>query len=183
MTRALASQGGPDVVNMSFGFTGLVEKYTEAELRGALGSSIQAAAQGSTPAGDRALLVRSAGNSHGASCSSATARVGSSCVGGSLVASSPGVVSGAMARFSELRPHSVVVVSTDRQGRISSFSNRCGIAARWCIAAPGEDMLVAYWGPGGQAARAGPSPGTKATMRPGAARRMRPRSCPGGWRW
>ena len=149
MRSALASQGGPDVVNMSFSYTGLVEKYTEAELRANWGSTISALAQGATPAQDRTLLVQSASNAHGRSCMASTARVGANCVGGNLVASSPSLDPGAMARISELRPHSVAVVSTDRQGRISSFSNRCGIAARWCIAAPGEDMLVAYWGPGG----------------------------------
>ena len=32
-------------------------------------------------------------------------------------------------------------------GEIADFSNRCGIAADFCIAAPGEGMRVAYFGP------------------------------------
>lgn len=36
----------------------------------------------------------------------------------------------------------VTVVSVDRQGRISTFSNRCGVAADFCIAAPGEDLTL-----------------------------------------
>ena len=150
LTRGLGLLGGSDVVNMSFTYSGLVESYSEAELRVALTSTIRAAAQGSTPAKNRGLIVHSAGNNHGKSCDPATARVGDTCSGGRLVASSPNVDAGLMARISELRPHSVAVVSTDRDGEISSFSNRCGIAAKWCIAAPGENMLVAYWGPGGE---------------------------------
>ena len=36
----------------------------------------------------------------------------------------------------------VTVVSVDRQGTISDFSNRCGAAASFCIAAPGEDLRL-----------------------------------------
>ena len=153
LTKALLSQSGPDVINMSFGYRGLVEKYTETELRSNIATWIRAASQERTPARDRALLVHSAGNHNEDPCRMSTLRVGASCVGetpskqGTLAASSPGVRSGAMAHVSELRPHSVVVVSVGRDGQISDFSNRCGIAAKWCIAAPGEDMLVAYWGP------------------------------------
>ncbi len=153
LTKALLSQSGPDVINMSFGYRGLVEKYTETELRSNIATWIRAASQERTPARDRALLVHSAGNHNEDPCRMSTPRVGASCVGetaskqGTLAASSPGVRSGAMAHVAELRPHSVVVVSVGRDGQISDFSNRCGIAAKWCIAAPGEEMLVAYWGP------------------------------------
>ncbi|HBT33404.1 MAG TPA: hypothetical protein DEB15_11545 [Pusillimonas sp.] len=42
--------------------------------------------------------------------------------------------------FSDLRRKIIVVVSTDREGEIASYSNRCGAAAAWCIAAPGGDF-------------------------------------------
>ena len=34
----------------------------------------------------------------------------------------------------------LAVVATDASGVITSFSNGCGVAAAWCIAAPGEDI-------------------------------------------
>ena len=37
-------------------------------------------------------------------------------------------------------------MAVDRDGEIASFSNRCGIAADWCIAAPGERVPIAYYG-------------------------------------
>ena len=36
----------------------------------------------------------------------------------------------------------VTVVSVDQYNRISGFSNRCGVAAEWCIAAPGEGLTL-----------------------------------------
>ena len=173
LTQGLRSQGGPDVINMSFQYPGLVEKYTAAELRASSPAALRAVAQAATPERDRALLVYAAGNSNGLPCRGSVDRVGDSCVGetsserGRLEASSPAVSAGAMALIPELRPHSVAVVAIGRDGRIGDFSNRCGIAARWCIAAPGEDMLVAYWGPGGpdedQPGYAGYAPGAQGT--------------------
>jgi subtilase-type serine protease len=44
----------------------------------------------------------------------------------------------------EIQGHSIAVVSVDETGQISDFSNRCGVAQDYCIAAPGGRMLVAY---------------------------------------
>ena len=154
LTHVLRGQGSsgsrPDVVNMSFGVSGLVEKYTADELRTHFRDAIEVAAQAAVPEAERALLVSSAGNANGGGtgrCSPDDPRVGGNCVDGELRASSPDVDSALMAHIPELRPHSVAVVSVGRDGQISDFSNRCGIAAKWCLAAPGEDMLAAYWGP------------------------------------
>ena len=45
---------------------------------------------------------------------------------------------------SELRANSAAVVSVDLDGTISSFSNRCGVAKDYCIAAPGRSIRSAY---------------------------------------
>ena len=37
-----------------------------------------------------------------------------------------------------------------QDGEITDFSNRCGIAAEFCLAAPGERVRVAYFGPFGK---------------------------------
>uniref|UniRef100_UPI0039F08E5C S8 family peptidase n=1 Tax=Bordetella sputigena TaxID=1416810 RepID=UPI0039F08E5C len=41
--------------------------------------------------------------------------------------------------FSDVEQSMIVVVATDKDDRITSYSNRCGVAWRWCIAAPGGD--------------------------------------------
>ena len=39
----------------------------------------------------------------------------------------------------EIQGHSIAVVSIDESGEISDFSNRCGVAQDYCIAAPGGE--------------------------------------------
>lgn len=43
--------------------------------------------------------------------------------------------------YSDLQPYTIAVVAVDRDRKIASFSNYCGIAAAWCLAAPGVDIL------------------------------------------
>ena len=164
-----------DVLNLSLGIPGSIENYDEPALRDAMSGMIEALAQADRE--DKAILVWAAGNFHGSLC-----RPGSTdnCVGdtetdylgrpaGLLNSSSPDLYAGLMARIEELRGHSIAVVAieggveigedgeearTGEPGEIASFSSRCGIAADWCIAAPGSDILFAYFGPfRGQAIR------------------------------
>ena len=139
-----------DFMNMSFGAWGLIENYTETALRNALGTSIATLAQAG--ATDKTVLVWSAGNSHGEECAAnSTApecKTDPNNAARKIVdATSPSFFSGMMLRISELRGHSIAVVSVGSNGVISSFSNRCGIAADWCIAAPGGNILAPYFGP------------------------------------
>ncbi len=39
----------------------------------------------------------------------------------------------------------IAVVAADENGVISEFSNRCGVAAAWCITAPGEKITTTFW--------------------------------------
>ncbi|MGC2854316.1 S8 family serine peptidase [Novispirillum sp. DQ9] len=43
--------------------------------------------------------------------------------------------------FSGLDGMVVAVVAVDRANHIADFSNRCGVAMEWCVAAPGVDIL------------------------------------------
>lgn len=43
--------------------------------------------------------------------------------------------------YSDLQPYTIAVVAVDRDRKIASFSNYCGIAAAWCLAAPGVGIL------------------------------------------
>lgn len=73
-------------------------------------------------------------------------------MGGAIDAVSPEILAGLPARIPELRGHAVAVVAVGRDSDadgypdIASFSNRCGIAADWCIAAPGVDVEIAIFG-------------------------------------
>lgn len=42
--------------------------------------------------------------------------------------------------FSSLKGSVIAVVSVNREGEIATYSNRCGAAAAWCLAAPGGDF-------------------------------------------
>ena len=147
LNNALADIHGVDILNMSFSFVGLLENYDEAAIRTALDDTIAIAIQPGRDDADKTLLVWSAGNENGQECLDRQPN----CVprGGSYVidASSPTVANALQVFVEELRGHAVSVVATRRDGSLASFSNRCGVAAKWCIAAPGQGLLVAYYGP------------------------------------
>jgi len=50
--------------------------------------------------------------------------------------------------FSDLRSGWVVVAATDSSGQIAGYSNRCGVAAAWCISAPGTALFSTTVGGG-----------------------------------
>ena len=142
-----------DVLNLSIGFRGLIEHFDdERDLRDALPNLIETLAQSGRR--DRTVIVWAAGNSNERLCRPGTGN----CVGdtesdhlglpaGRLDSSSPDVLAGLMTRIVELRGHSVAAVAIGEDGEIAPFSNRCGIAATWCIAAPGRRVWAAYFGP------------------------------------
>ena len=131
-----------DILNMSFGYPGLISQYTEEDLRANFSRAIAALAQEGRE--DKTILVWSAGNSNGDRCGFGTP----DCVDGRLDAVSASVFPGLATYMEELRGHTVAVVAIrESDGALADFSNRCGIAADYCIAAPGEDVAVAFFGP------------------------------------
>ena len=134
----------PDIISISFGGSGLAENYDRAQITTTLADVIDLRAQAGRPDRDKTLIVIAAGNDHRHQCTPGSA----SCEGGILNAASPAVDSALQVFFDELKSHVVAVVATDRNGNIDTRSNRCGIAAKWCIAAPGVDILVARFSPG-----------------------------------
>ncbi len=137
--RALSQ--GIDVLNLSFGWEGIIENYCESDIRRNIPQTIAELAQSNRR--DKAILVFAAGNSHGRLCTEGT----DNCVNGRIDASSVGVFAGLPVRIPELRGHSVAVVGINKEGYIADFSDACGIAAEWCIAAPSDDVVTAYFGP------------------------------------
>ena len=141
-----------DVLNLSISYKGIIDSYSEADLRANFGQAITAMAQAG--ASEKAILVWSAGNAHGDPCDPAV--MTSNCVGGTVDPPTLGtvdavsveVLSGLAARIAELRGHTIAVVALKPDDeRITGFSNRCGIAADYCIAAPGQTVKASYFGP------------------------------------
>ena len=131
-----------DILNLSVGYDGVIDSYGEQELRDSFGPAIAALAQ--SGAADTAILVWAAGNAHGDPCDPATT---ANCVDGTVNAVSVEVLPGLATRIPELQGHSIAVVALQPDGTIADFSNRCGIAADNCIAAPGEEVRAAFLGP------------------------------------
>ena len=138
--RRILSQG-IDVLNFSFGYQGIIENYSERYIRRNIPQTISQLAQSNRR--EKTILVISAGNSHGHFCTSAT----DNCVRNGIDASSVGVMSGLPVRIPELRGHTVAVIGVNQNGYITDYSNACGIAAEWCIAAPSDYVVTAYHGP------------------------------------
>ena len=93
---------------------------------------------------EKTILVWAAGNSHGTECIQDEPW----CVDGEVDATSPDIDAGLPVYFEEMRDHHLAVVAVGEDGTIADFSSRCGSAAEWCLAAPGDDVEVAYFGPG-----------------------------------
>ncbi|MCY3745652.1 MAG: S8 family serine peptidase [Acidobacteria bacterium] len=131
-----------DILNLSFGYNGLLEHYGGEDLRANMPEMVATLAQAG--ADEKTILVWAAGNAHGRRCAPGIP----GCVNGYVNATSASILAGLPAYFEELRGHSVAAVALNpHDGAISEFSNRCGIAADFCIAAPGYGVRVAYFGP------------------------------------
>ena len=144
------ANGGIDILNLSFAYFGLIENYGEAELRAQLGQLIETMAQ--RQASEKTILVWAAGNHNGQECLPGSS--GSECRQdtpgrGRVDATSVSLLAGLQTYIEELRGHVLAVVSVGENGEIFSTSNRCGIAANWCLAAPGENVVAAHFGSGG----------------------------------
>ena len=134
--------GDLDILNLSFGFEGIIDRYAEEDLRANFSETIAALAQ--ADAAEKTILVWAAGNQNGDRCNAGVEH----CVNGRIEAVSVGILPGLLAYMEELQGHSIAVVALSPDGgKIASFSNRCGIASDFCIAAPGEEVRFAYYGP------------------------------------
>ena len=142
------ANGGLDILNLSFAFYGLIENYSETEIRTHLGDLIETMAQVGAP--EKTILVWAAANYHGRMCFPGSS--GSECMGtganGQVDATSVSLLAGLPTRIAELRGHVIAVVSVGEDGTIVDTSNRCGIAGDWCLAAPGGDVTAAHFGRG-----------------------------------
>ena len=134
-----------DILNLSIGFLGVIDGYSAQDLRDNFERAIHAMAQAGAP--EKIILVWAAGNAHGGICTVSPSVP--ECENGTVNAASVEVLPGLAARIPELRGHTVAVVAL-KDGpsgpAIAHFSNRCGIAAEYCIAAPGANVRFGYFG-------------------------------------
>ena len=120
-----------DILNLSFDRSGVIEGYSEQDLRNNYSRTIAALAQAGRQ--EKTILVWAAGDAGNKTTAD----------GEKANYSSPELLAGLAARAEELQGHSVAVVSIREGGQISDRSNHCGIAADFCIAAPGELIPIA----------------------------------------
>ena len=130
-----------DFLNLSLGTAGIIENYSEEVLREPFAPAIAAFVQEDSE--EKVIFVWAAGNANGLACEVPI----SQCVDGMMQASSVELMPGLPARFPELQETTVAVVAVNPEGEIAEFSSRCGLAAEYCLAAPGDQIRVAYFGP------------------------------------
>lgn len=116
-------------MNLSFGVAGAVSRYSEAEVRDNFMLSAEALEQKNIRVADKTILVWAAGNA------------GSRTANGLFDA--PELWAGLGVHFTQLRPHVLAVVALDQNGEIAGYSNHCGVAKSFCLAAPGSDIISA----------------------------------------
>ena len=131
-----------DFLNLSLGVSGIIENYDEEVLREPFAPMIASIVQ--EGAEDKVVLVWAAGNAHGRTCDIPITQ----CVDGAVEATSVDLLPGLSTRFPELQENTVAVVAINPDGQIAEFSNRCGVGADYCLAAPGDQVRIAYFGPG-----------------------------------
>ena len=130
-----------DFLNLSLGVDGIIENYSQEILREPYRSMVAVMAQENSE--EKLVFVWAAGNRNGDECAPELPE----CVDDKVQASSVNLLAGLATRFPELQPHTVAVVAINEDGGITGFSNRCGTAADYCLAAPGEDIVASYFGP------------------------------------
>jgi subtilase-type serine protease len=120
-----------DIVNNSYGYSGNIIDYTEAQVRYAFPKTIVEMSQIGTPDSQKTIYVWAAGNAGGYADQG-------------VDFSSPELLPGMAHYIPEIQGHSIAVASVDENGSISSFSSRCGVAQDYCISAPGGRVTAAY---------------------------------------
>jgi len=140
------------VINFSFGRPHGVDSYTREQVRENRDRTAALFKQADLDAADRTIIVWAAGNRNGDRYDldldgDGELDLGEIDAGGPVDATSPTLETALGVHFPELQGHVLTVVAIDqRSGEIASFSNRCGTAKGFCLAAPGTHMVLARRG-------------------------------------
>ncbi len=121
------------IVSFSFGVAGAVTAYEQSAVQRHLRLSAAKLAQAGTPDADKKIIVWPAGNARGHTHPD----------GSPADFSSPELLAGLGYYFPELQRHVIAVAALDQDGGIARYSNHCGVAKSFCLAAPGSDIFTA----------------------------------------
>ena len=122
------------IINLSFGVPGAISSYTEQKIHNNFTHTATYTGTNNTADANKKILVWAAGNAGNKLLSN----------GDPAPFDSPEVWPGLGAYFPELQSHVLAVAALDQDGSIASYSNRCGIAKAFCLAAPGSALVSAY---------------------------------------
>jgi len=138
--------GNPDrtnprgsIFNFSFGRPHGIASYTRDRVRSAFPRLAALFAQSHRNPADRSIIVWAAGNQQGTRYD---LNDPGDRQGGSIDSTAPTTITALGVHFPELQGHILTVVAVRRDGLIAGFSNRCGIAKNFCIAAPGVGIIA-----------------------------------------
>ena len=137
--------GSSAVVNVSVNFASDPATYTPQLIGITFSDTIEVLRQNDVDQADRTIYVVAAGNARGRALT-ANPDGTANTDGPTADASSPEVLAMLTYGAPELQDQLLAVVSVDSselpitEGVISSFSNRCGLARAWCLAAPGRQV-------------------------------------------
>ena len=121
------------IMNASFNENGAISTYDRAEVISEFADSAAVLAQANTDDADKKIIVWAAGN--GGSQRTMDGEI--------AIHDSPEIYAGFGIYFPELQKNIIAVVALDQDGSIARYSNRCGIAKKFCIAAPGTGIISA----------------------------------------
>jgi len=116
------------IINNSFGFTGQITDYSKETFEKNFPNFLN-----SLEKNNDSIFVWSAGNYNGIIDTE----------GNKVDAIDPGWLAGLSYYFPDLADNNIAVVALDQNGKIASYSNRCGVVKNSCIAAPGSRINVA----------------------------------------
>lgn len=169
------------VFNLSFGTVHGIASFSRDQIRAAFPRLAELFAQAHRPAADRSIIVWAAGNSVGENYDNdfdgdgeldtcGGFAPGELCdppspgaeqfreevdAGDPVDSSAPTMTTALGVHFPELVGHVVAVVAVQQDGHIARFSNRCGIARDFCLAAPGVGIVGPQMGLGGTNSQGG----------------------------
>lgn len=169
------------VFNLSFGTAHGIASFSREQIRAAFPRLAALFAQAHRPAADRSIIVWAAGNEVGENydrdydgdgeldtCGGIAP--GELCdppspgaeqfreevdAGAPVDSSAPTMTTALGVHFPELVGHVLTVVAVQQDGHIAGFSNRCGVARDFCLAAPGVGIVGPQMGLGGTNSQGG----------------------------
>ncbi len=133
------------IINYSFGVAGAISQYDAALVREKLSFTAASLAQAGTADADKKIVVWAAGNAGSQITGDQDGDIATTDDQTRAVFDSPELLAGLGVVFTELQSHVLAVVALDQDGTIAGYSNHCGLAKNFCLAAPGSDIFAPFY--------------------------------------